>query len=834
MRKKLCYLLSAILAFGIVAPGGTTTATGLGNSIPAQVLQQGAPADDSDSLSTSQPRAALFDAVTVTVDDEADLLAAIAAATDGDATTIKLTGDIALTGTVTIPAGKAITITNADGAAPTVTGSAKPFVQVAAGGTFTLSGDVTLDGQGRENSFVRTEGSFTLDGATLRNLLASRQGADDQNVGAVIASGGDATFTMASGLITDTTIERDHGAAVYVRDGATATMSGGTITNTTIDNQFAGSVLIDGATFTMEGGEISNGAAGDQIQTSGGVLVLAVNPNGAAADNAIESTFTMNGGTITNCSAPHGGGVYVYGGSAGYRDFWSKAHFTMNGGTISNCQATGLTTATGELSDGAGGGVYVESGSDFVMNDGAITGNTSVGVGGGVATYDTFVAYFHKTAYEDAPGRYYDIVYSQWPSFFPASFTMNGGTISGNSARMEETTQTDRGCGGGVYVASSEVRINAGTIENNTASKQGGGLYVGSVPYTLYINDSLITDNEASVLGGGVWFCPTGEASINVNSGTALYGNTATGAGDDASIVRFPDNEKKTAATISDRMLGGGLADWHLDGATLEADADNSVGVPDPDVARYSTDTAGQTAVSGITDDPASYELKATPSEEAIELSSGLATVTIRNNSSTRGGGIGSNGKVVLGNEHEYTESLTVTKHWDPGQTALSAPENATVWLTIDGHRVESAVLDESNGWTHTFEGLPLNSGATIEEDAPEGWTANYQREYNPDTRVISIVVTNEAVEATPAPTPTPTPMPAPTPTPTPMPEVTPTPDAPTTPEETTAPTPGTSPTTRPARMPRTGEDAFEGLFGAVALVAACAGVQALRSHKRS
>lgn len=95
---------------------------------------------------------------------------------------------------------------------------------------------------------------------------------------------------------------------------------------------------------------------------------------------------------------------------------------------------------------------------------------------------------------------------------------------------------------------------------------------------------------------------PTGEASINVNSGTALYGNTATGAGDDASIVRFPDNEKKTAATISDRMLGGGLADWHLDGATLEADADNSVGVPDPDVARYSTDTAGQTAVSGITE----------------------------------------------------------------------------------------------------------------------------------------------------------------------------------------------------------------------------------------
>ncbi|RLP10746.1 Cna B-type domain-containing protein [Propionibacterium australiense] len=803
--------MSAVLAFGIVAPGGATTATAQHAPAPAQVLQQGSSAGDSDQDSAPQPRATVFDAVTVTVNDEAGLLAAIAAATDGDVTTIRLAGDIALTGTVTIPAGKIITITNADGDSPTVTSSAKPFFQVETGGTFTLSGDVTLDGQGRNNCFVTTAGSFILDGATLRNLLASRQGFYDENVGAVIVTGGDATFTMASGLITDTTVDRDHGAAVYVRDGASATMSGGTITNTTINNQYAGSVVVDGGTFTMEGGEISNGDAGNQIQTSGGVLVLALNRNGATPDNAIESTFTMNGGTITNCSAPRGGGVYLYGGSAGVSDWWSKAHFTMNGGEISNCQATGLTMADGSVSDGAGGGVYVESGSDFVMNDGTITGNTATGMGGGVATYDTFVNYFGKIPYEDG--------FAQWPSYFPASFTMNGGTISGNSAQAGQTEDGDRGCGGGVYSASSEVRINAGLIENNTASKQGGGLYVGSVPYSLYINDSLITDNEASVLGGGVWFCPTGEASINVNSGTALYGNSAQGAGDDVSIVRLPDNEEQMTATISDRMLGGGLADWHRDGAALEADANDALGVPDPDVARYSADTADETAVSGITDDPASYQLKATPSDQAVQLSSGLAKVIVRNNSSTRGGGIGSNGKVVLGNEHEYTESLTVTKQWDPGQTGLSTPENITVWLTIDGYRVESVVLDESNEWTHTFEGLPLDSGATIEEDAPEGWTADYQREYYPDTREITVVVLNEAIEVTPEPTP----------------DVTPTPDAtPTAPTETSTPTPGTPSKTRPAKMPRTGEDAFAGLFGAVALVAACAGAQTLRKRKQS
>lgn len=72
--------------------------------------------------------------------------------------------------------------------------------------------------------------------------------------------------------------------------------------------------------------------------------------------------------------------------------------------------------------------------SHFTMNGGAIIGNTSIGMGGG-ATSDSFVSFFSKTAYENAPGRYNDIVYSEWPSFFPVSFTMNGGTISGNSTQ---------------------------------------------------------------------------------------------------------------------------------------------------------------------------------------------------------------------------------------------------------------------------------------------------------------------------------------------------------------------------------------------------------------
>lgn len=843
MKRRLRPLLGALLALSITVPTGATTALARTSGFSAgSIQQQGAPlrngpegtAAPDDSASPSAPRGAVLDSRQVTVTDEASLLAAITDSPNGQETTIKLAGDIALTGTVTIPAGKIITLTHGDGATPTITratgSSPTTFFSVDPGATFALDGDVTMDGAGSTTCFVDTQGAFEMRGGTLTG--AHTTGSSTAGGGAVTVRGGSATFTMTGGTITGTTAVSSYSAAVYIRDGATATMGGGTVTDTTIANQLAGSVVIHDAAFTMNDGTISNGNAGDQIQTSGGVLVLGLRMSGASASNAADSTFTMNGGTIENCSSPRGGGVFLYGGSPTYIDFWSKAHFTMNGGTITGCKATGVIVAgSGTFSAGGGGGVFVENGSDFTMNGGTITSNTSTGTGGGIATFDNFTNFFGKTAYENATGQYHDIVYSDWPSFYPASFTMNGGSLSNNTAQAHEESGTDNGCGGGLYVASSQARINAGTINGNTASKQGGGLYVGSVPYTLTINDSLITGNSASVIGGGVWFCPTGEASINVNSGTALYGNAATGAGDDVSIVRLPTSQ--TDSTLADRMLGGGLADWHRDGATTNTD--DVLGTPDPAVARYSADTAADTAVSGIANDPAPYELKATPSEEAIALSSGLATVSITNNSSTRGGGIGSNGKVVLGNDHEYTESLTVTKHWEAGPSQAAVPDSATVWLTIGGHRVESAVLDASNDWTHTFEGLPLNSGATIEEDVPDGWTADYQASNNPDTRVTSVVVTNRPVEVTPTPTPeaTPTPTPEVTPTPTPSTPTGPAPQAPDTPQ-TPAPTPEgapSGPVTRPG-LPRTGADTLVGIGAAAGLAAAAGGALAARRRR--
>ena len=113
-------------------------------------------------------------------------------------------------------------------------------------------------------------------------------------------------------------------------------------------NDGGGGVWVSGSgTFTMNGGTISDCLAG-----YGGVYV----------DNG--GTFTMSGGTISGCSASFGGGVCVDG------------TFTMNGGTISGCDA------------GAGGGVYVGNYSKFTMSGGTISDCSTDNSGGGVYVVD--------------------------------------------------------------------------------------------------------------------------------------------------------------------------------------------------------------------------------------------------------------------------------------------------------------------------------------------------------------------------------------------------------------------------------------------------------------
>ena len=122
--------------------------------------------------------------------------------------------------------------------------------------------------------------------------------------------------------------------------------------------------------------------------------------------------------------------------------------------------------------------VWVEGG-NLIMNTGAvITGNNTNYYGGGV---------------EVARGV----------------FTMNGGTISGNTA----------GNGGGVYVVGVAFIMNGGSISGNTAIGGGGGVYVMS---RFDMNGGTISGNAAEN-GGGVCL----SSGRFIMSGGIITGNTA-------------------------------------------------------------------------------------------------------------------------------------------------------------------------------------------------------------------------------------------------------------------------------------------------------------------
>ena len=141
--------------------------------------------------------------------------------------------------------------------------------------------------------------------------------------------------------------------------------------------------------------------------------------------------------------------------------------------------------------------VIVNSGGTLVMNAGsAVTGNTayyssssSASYGGGVYVYGT-----------------------------NATFTMNGGAISGN------TTSGYNSSGGGVYVDSGTFTMNSGNISGNTASS-GGGVYVGDGTFTM--NGGTVLGNTASYGGGGV---DVGYGTFTMSGGT-ISGNTANRGG---------------------------------------------------------------------------------------------------------------------------------------------------------------------------------------------------------------------------------------------------------------------------------------------------------------
>lgn len=441
---------------------------------------------------------------------------------------------------------------------------------------------------------------------------------------------------------------------ISVEDGGTLNLSGGMITTprTLGDN---GHVIFSQGAVNISGGYVTNGNGGGwggglcmakgSLNMTDGVIAAnkAAAGGGIFADNSV--TLTLSGGVISgnatyakgiggnNCGGDtgdggYGGGVYTKG-----------ANVTIGGSAnITNNRVDAWIADSNLYNFGllGGGGIACTHRGTLTMTGGSVTANYSKEAGGGI------YAGFHSQPI--------------------IKFSMTGGTIAGNESENAE--------GGGLRISTGttgDIKAEPSTsnkiyITNNktmTGESRGGDWGGGGVFVQkggkLNIVRTLITDNEAGGWGGGIGACPTGETIVSHSNGAAIYNNTDNGLSNHMSaggngknedsnpdyitkdfkeaghkdffLVRKNDSNK-TVAVVLGKMLGGRSAGWQgtCDNTKITIDANGGA------EAKYM------------------FGLEAHPSDQAkIDAQAAATTIISGNYSYTHGGGIMTNGDLIVG-----------------------------------------------------------------------------------------------------------------------------------------------------------------------------------------
>ena len=273
------------------------------------------------------------------------------------------------------------------------------------------------------------------------------------------------------------------------------------------DGAGGGAVYVNEGSLTLAGGNLAGNQSG--VGSSG-------SPNlGGAVRLGIGSTFTMTGGSITGNWGRTGGGVsatlspvYLYGGEI------SHNYASVEGGGVAVAGETSTMTdgfsITENEAEEAGGGikfseyVYAVEPASFTMFGGMVAGN-SAQTGGGV--------------YIDEEK---DI-----------AFTMSGGMIQENSAERGEKSY---GRGGGVYLAGGIFTLTDGSIKSNNSDNNGGGIYLQGDEPCLKLSGGTIQGNHAGGSAGGVGYSSSGKPVIELSGSPVVTGNTKGDSGLDNNI----------------------------------------------------------------------------------------------------------------------------------------------------------------------------------------------------------------------------------------------------------------------------------------------------------
>lgn len=408
------------------------------------------------------------------------------------------------------------------------------------------------------------------------------------------------TLELQSGVLQNT-----GGKHIVLVDRGTLDVNGGYIVGGGSNGTPGGGIYVDNGTVNIRGGVIAanRGSSGGGIFFQNGTLNIS---GGAVAGNE-----------VINGHSDNGGGIYVNSGT-----------LNLSGGYVTNnYKECGCSDCRNDVNNThGGGGIALANSSVMNMTGGYVTGNYSGLAGGGI-----YAGFFGHNV----------------------RFTMSGGTIAGNCAELGEGGGL-RIAGGtnGVIQATNKVYIT-NNITNSNNDWGGGGIFVQEKG-NLSIMNALITGNTAGGFGGGVGACPTGETLIVNQDGAAIYGNRASGTNmsgggnnktydstlaqtsevftrngyADYFCVRAKDGANGPISLVTGLMAGGGAANWT--GSCDEQPV--SIGPSGYAAAKYL------------------FGLDAHPDGAAKSQAVNAAKVIITgNHSNIHGGGIMTNGGLILG-----------------------------------------------------------------------------------------------------------------------------------------------------------------------------------------
>ncbi len=614
--------------------------------------------------------------------------------------------------------------------------------------TLTVSETATWEGQKYDGEFDLQILRYTESGAFKNEMVKVESGA---------------TLNLKNIVI--------DGGSTYIPSGS----SSGYAVNTAMVNVAGGATLVvsDGAVLRNNRNTNIKNFEKRSDKYNGKILDLTTY-GGGAVNNHNGGTVILNGGSIQNCSAPFGAGIY------------NEGIVWMTAGEISGCETSPYAPMISGYSDkyrDGGGVMNARKNAKMYFIGGSIL-NCSAKNGGGIAVGSGYFSNFGGGKLYMMPLK--EIIEDKFAdgAAIPVEVAATAGRAE---ALIDHCTAVENG--GGIYVSAcakaencvSEAHVTAGTLSYNHASGNvwsgghkylypGGAIYVnglaGHNSGWLYLENAEISGNRAAYAGGAIATCPSSNVYFYLSNGAVIHDNSCK-QGSDISVESgwFANTYHSgyPRIALSAYMLGGGAYEWEGDysrssGNGLQTIERHKLEVNEYGYTKIPSDSFGTTHF---------YTDVSVNGREAnsIAIAQQLATVHLLNNTAEgvgagSGGAIGANGNVQIGTPdavlrleklvdgtgaaNHANDTFEFTVKFD-GEPRADVNKQLTLIKSHNGKVVvnrEPIVLDGDNsfkvelqpGDVILVEGLKDGVGYTITESDAKGTTktaGEYTKEYS-------------------------------------------------------------------------------------------------------